>query len=387
MNVRHRIHRAGRILPALLLAGLLAEPAFAGKLRVETDGVDSGSCGGKHDPCRTISRAILLARDGDTILVGPGRYGDLDRDGTLGEPEEESGEGCYDCAVRVYKRLKILSRAGAAATVIDAGRELYYAVAVTADGAILGRKKRGFTLVAPGLISVLVEGDDVRVEGNLSTASNHGFRSDGARTLFRGNSVFGNGNGGFTAALNATDTTFIDNRAIGNGWNPGTTGSSGFATVGGGARLTRNVAAANQAKGISSLLGGDVIVKNVVAGNRRDQSENRAGIAVSFDGVTGPVLPSTITRNLIVGNDGPGLRFKDGASGTAAKNTIYGNDPGQNCGIRNAGGRVVDAAKSFWGDPDGPSGDPGDAVCVTDGTVISQPVAARAGRVRLRAAR
>ena len=46
-------------------------------------GLDTGGCGKRQAPCRSITQALSLARDGDTILVGPGRYGDVNRDGDL----------------------------------------------------------------------------------------------------------------------------------------------------------------------------------------------------------------------------------------------------------------------------------------------------------------
>ena len=52
-------------------------------------------------PCRSISRGIANAADGDTIVVGPGRYGDLDRDGTLSEPNEEGPSGHPDWLVKL----------------------------------------------------------------------------------------------------------------------------------------------------------------------------------------------------------------------------------------------------------------------------------------------
>ena len=64
-------------------------------LHVETNGVNSAACGALANPCRTITQAILNARTYDWILVGPGRYGNLDLDETVGEPGEEGRDQLF----------------------------------------------------------------------------------------------------------------------------------------------------------------------------------------------------------------------------------------------------------------------------------------------------
>jgi len=54
-----------------------------GNATTATTGTDSGGCGTKIDPCRSISQAINNGAAGDSISVGPGLYGDLDNDGVL----------------------------------------------------------------------------------------------------------------------------------------------------------------------------------------------------------------------------------------------------------------------------------------------------------------
>lgn len=108
------------MLVSLLLAD--ARPAETGKLHVENHGVDSPTCGDKKAPCRSISQAIDNAAPNDGIVVGPGRYGDLDGDGSfagIGEEQAEAGGGCF-CMIKVDKPLSIESRDGANATVLDA---------------------------------------------------------------------------------------------------------------------------------------------------------------------------------------------------------------------------------------------------------------------------
>ena len=61
-------------------------------MAVADHGVDVPGCGQDvTSPCRSISQAIALADAGDTILVGPGRYGDLNDNGRLDEAGEEHG--------------------------------------------------------------------------------------------------------------------------------------------------------------------------------------------------------------------------------------------------------------------------------------------------------
>jgi hypothetical protein len=63
----------------------LAPSASAGTLHVANNRVDGPSCRPKASPCRSISQAITNAAAGSKIIVGPGRYGDLNLNGTLGE--------------------------------------------------------------------------------------------------------------------------------------------------------------------------------------------------------------------------------------------------------------------------------------------------------------
>src|SRR5262245_14686348 len=86
--------RQSQLGAALVAAIALAAPANAATLRVANNGVDGAGCGTTTSPCRSLSRAIANAVAGDRIIVGPGRYGDLDRDGTFGESGEETGAGC-----------------------------------------------------------------------------------------------------------------------------------------------------------------------------------------------------------------------------------------------------------------------------------------------------
>jgi len=77
---------------------LAAASAHATTHYVANDGDDSTfcglqvingfTCGAKATPCRSIQCAIREADPGDTIIVGPGRYGDLNADGDLADRGE-----------------------------------------------------------------------------------------------------------------------------------------------------------------------------------------------------------------------------------------------------------------------------------------------------------
>ena len=78
-----------RIAFALITTLLGTSVVDAATLHVANNGIDSDTCGAGSAPCRSISRAIVNAAAGDTIVVGPGRYGDLNGDGSFGGPGEE----------------------------------------------------------------------------------------------------------------------------------------------------------------------------------------------------------------------------------------------------------------------------------------------------------
>ena len=133
---------------------------------VSNEGVDSVACGTKNDKCRSISQAIRNAADGNTILVEPGIYGDLNRNGIIGEPGEESGGVGCDCLIHVDKRVAIFSEAGARATVVDAA------------GANLNGIRISVSDVVVGLRETWADGDRIKPYSNLDSPygvrENHG---------------------------------------------------------------------------------------------------------------------------------------------------------------------------------------------------------------------
>src|SRR5437868_2725709 len=93
------------------LGSLETEQETALVLHVANNGVDTQACGAKDAPCRSISQAIANAKDGDRILVGPGRYGDLNGNGSFSDSGDESAElnfGCV-CMIKVNKSIQLKS--------------------------------------------------------------------------------------------------------------------------------------------------------------------------------------------------------------------------------------------------------------------------------------
>ena len=108
------------VLAAILIATI---PALArGATRYVADtGTDGPACGlDAATACRSITQAIALAAPGETILVGPGRYGDLNRNGVLGDiAGEETGSHACGCVLSINKTVIVISSAGTAVTTID----------------------------------------------------------------------------------------------------------------------------------------------------------------------------------------------------------------------------------------------------------------------------
>ena len=118
----HRSAAALLVLASALLpfACAAAEPT-PGTLLVSTIGIDSQACGRSDNPCRSITRAIANAREGDNVLVEAGQYGDLNRDGDQSDrggprpdPADEAGPGRCDVSgttlVQPYRSTRLQPR-------------------------------------------------------------------------------------------------------------------------------------------------------------------------------------------------------------------------------------------------------------------------------------
>jgi hypothetical protein len=382
----------------VLLAMFLPREADAATVRVAVNGVDGPQCGlGKAPPCRTITRAIDNAAAGDTIEVGPGRYGDVDGDGQFTNPGDEPaqvGTGC-DCVVHVPvdKRVVIVSSLGAAATVIHAGGSSAKVVDIDAAGTVFGKPKKGFTLTGSinsrGLDSAA---PDLTVAGNIAIRNgSHGMRISGDRLVLTGNQAVANDGSGFqldgardvevsgnVANANAEDGfeqvnrgTFAGNTAIANG-------GAGFMQQDDDVTYRSSTALGNAGAGFDVNQGDRTVLVGVLA------QGNGTGIETGGDDVV-------VSKSSVVGNRGPGILVEaDGQRFTVTKTNVFGNgadatDPAfADCGIASAGGGPLTLTSVFWGSAAGPGDDPADRLCllVPHASVIDEPILVKELKVK-----
>jgi parallel beta-helix repeat protein len=312
-------------LDSLLLTGWQGI-VWANTLYVANNGIDRVTCGSSEAPCRSISQAIANASQGDTLVVGPGRYGDLNGNRILGEVGDEPaafGGRCDLCMLHLIKRLTLKSSDGAAVTVIDAGGVEIGAVLIEADGVVFGGRGQGFTIVNAGSTGVVVHpANDVTVVGNIAMHNglnlNDGFFFNGSRHTVSENIALGNIRAGFNIV--GSGHTVSDNVASGNFF--------GFELRFSG-QFTRNVASSN----------GDV-----------------GGIIVNTDSVI------ELRHNAVIGNEDDGIHvFSQDV--TFTDNNMFGNGTlGSKGRLLNLTGTVFMAPNNFWGAASGPGPDPADVI-------------------------
>lgn len=353
------------LLATLFLLVATGEPALAVRRYVANNGVDGPACGTLAAPCRSISQAIANANARDTISVGPGRYGDLNDNGTFGEAGEETAPPACNCMIDVDKKLTILSRDGALSTILDPnGANLDAVVRIDADGTVFGRSKTGFMLMGVN-------------NGIFVPASVNG-------VSIAGNFVTGNANRGFS--IDGGTVTLHDNLAIAN--------VVGFSLNGSGSSTKNNFASLNSNRGFDIAGSGHVLNGNIAMNN------NLFGFAITLSSATSPV--TDFSKNQALANGISGIlvsrqTFGGSASAVLHANNIFSNGfLAANCGVtvQNDDGSqslTVDASGNFWGAATGaPGPDPADdagGVCdSTAGGAISlttAPVAAKEVRVKL----
>jgi hypothetical protein len=359
---------------ALASASLLSTGALAAgnTLHVANNGTDSPTCGASNAACRSISQSIANATAGDTILVGPGRYGDLDFDGALGWLGEETGnpDPASQGGVYVNKSLTILSTAGAEATIIDMGGSKPAAVEIVASNVRFGDREQGFTLTGTqtyGLYSHRSGG--ISISGNIShSVPFAGFvvYAEGPDVEVRHNLAFANG-AGFLIASNDPDyfVVFQANSALNN--------QTGVITGSIGAhRVIANRVSGNTAGGFAVNWGSTRFTRNQVTGNRIGASVN------GYDPQT-PQTGPVFTRNNFVGNTVNGIDVFPGPANARVRlreNNIFGND---NCGTTNQSDATLDARHNFWGAATGPGfNHPADMACPGAQPTLTTPFATTA---------
>ncbi len=373
----HRVRTLVLVLFVLAWLGAGFSTALAATRFVAANGTDAPTCGGKSTPCRSISRAIQNAVAGDTIEVGPGRYGDLDGDGLFTGAGDEAAEidtGC-DCMVHVDRPLTLISRDGAGATLLDAGGAAIDVVAASVANVNFGKKGKGFTLTG--------------------SSDGTGFDSPRENITVRGNRAFANGNDGFQVDGNSGFIVIEDNVAESNGDNGIRLDDSDVKIV------QRNVAVANGNDGLSIGNGVTTTVNaNLAVGNgdsgfslpagataKGNAAIGNGGVGFELDDrstLTGSVAQGNqrgiemresvlVTKCAVIGNRGFGI-LVTGAASTIAKTSIFGNDVAGdtideppivlqfNCGV-NVLATPITVTGNFWGEPGGPGDDPADRYC------------------------
>lgn len=435
---------------AIALGCLLgaAAPASAAVRYVANNGVDDTDCRTSAQPCRTLSHAILVAQARDKVLVGPGRYGDLNGDGILTAAEGEESGGCGGlCMIWIDKALTLESSAGADVTIIAGGR---VAVLIDASDVAFGTKKQGFTITGATEIAVwlpggtgskvednivhgnpgkafVVAGDGHRLTGNVATlngfdpqagtapfgydvsgtghtltgneSAQHrsGFNVEGSRHSLTGNVATNNDFSGFF--IEGSEHAITGNEASNTG-TPASSGPSpgrGFFINGTGHTVTRNVASRNVSEGFAVSGSGHALTSNVASNNGGDRFSTGNGFNIVGSG-------HTITSNTASANH-PGFGFAlETSSGTEfRRNAALGNAIGigvvddgsavmiQNnifgnrfCGLQ-TNGVAVNAPNNFWGAATGPGADPADDDC--GGNIVTAPFASKAFSIPVNAGR
>lgn len=363
----------GCSLAALLLGLSSAPSAHAANKYVANNGIDSSICGGSSSTaCRSISQAIANAANGDVIIVGPGRYGDLDDDSNYGtSPGEETGPIGCNCMILVDKAVTIQSRDGASTTVIDGNYNGPNSVSISATGAVFGAKKKGFT-VTGGNNGVVItsDGKNVLVTAIVSVGNdNDGFQDNGLQTMFLGNTASENSNDGIISF--GVLPSIQNNLARANG-------GIGIEIQSTGAVVNANVAISNNSDGFRVRGENDSskLTKNISNGNLADgfRIRNATNIVVSGNSATG-------NRNF-------GVNITNLSSAIVVNNNnIFGNAAAAgslNCGLVNNTPAAVDATDNFWGASVGPNAvEPSDNVCDIDtGVTTATPFATKEFKVK-----
>jgi hypothetical protein len=312
---------------------------------VTQTGSDSATCGiDQTTACRSISQAIANAAPGDIVSVGPGMYGDLYRNGIIGEPGEETGSPGCGCVLSLNKNVIVISTHGAAVTMIDSRTvDRGTNVLLITIGGEFGRPGKGFTVT------------ETARKDSLGYSSGSGIVIDSINVLVRGNQVIftlpdwrpsRNASRG-VGIYNVNDApTRIEGNQVMN-WQQGIEGRA--------ATVSKNQVMHND-YGIAST--GGKVLGNVVA-------FNETGILV-----TGP---TTVKNNAAYSNN-TGIFVIDPFSGLVTTNNIFNNA----CGVTNQAVVGLNATNNYWGAATGPGAPPASSTCTAvDGTTSTTPFAVK----------
>lgn len=352
-------HISNLTLILSLFLTLIGE-THAARLAVATNGEDSDQCGSKNTPCRSISQTITNASSGDTIIVGPGIYGDLNRNNSLGDTGEEFGSDSTQAAITVDKPLRIISSDGARSTVIDGSQIYDYAVRITASSVVFGRPGKGFSIIGGDTAHVLIDGSQVVIRGNVingqgeSTGVQVGCASDSPANVDRGrltdSVISACTDNGVELCDTATNWTLFRNDISLNL-------SNGLSLEGSGHTIRGNVFGGNQNRGILSSANSVTIRGNIINGN------NSTGISATSEELQ-------VRKNSIIGNGGIGM-FTNEAD-IIERNNIFGNQTARFGNFKNCGlfpevfedvAETIRINNNYWGAPEGTSGVGANQIC------------------------
>ncbi len=354
------------VLSALAVAiASVSNVAAANTLHVANNGLDFPGCGTETSPCRSISAAIGAAVDDDTILVRPGRYGDIDDDGALGGAGEETGNS--NGTLYINKRVKVISTAGAGATVIRGVSSIPIVVYLDVTGAQFGERNAGFTVY--GASSFGISNNNMtsgKVAGNIAHGMAAGIYLVSLGNLeISHNTVFNNGMGiAGTTAAGTTGSTYIHRNTV-----VGKEDSTGiYASELGAHRVVGNTISNNYI-GLQVGVGPSRVTQNVI-------TDNFYAIAYPGQciGCATPAGTPLIVRNSLIGSRNAALWVSDQATYPIAmrQNNLFSS--GWGCAINTSTTVAIDARQNFWGTAAGPGFTaPSSGVCTTNPVVKTTP--------------
>jgi hypothetical protein len=398
------VGRARFLCAAVALAGSLGTASGVSALPsrwVQNYGVDVPGCGTQAFPCRSITHAIAAASPGATIWVGPGRYGDLNRNGQFDAgdegPPRHAEFGFVSAWVAIDKSVSVLSTHGAEVTQIDIGAGLpspdgnavpQQSVGLFSNDLVFGDVGHGFrvkggTGTAIGGIGTdaEIELSNVRISGNIVEGGGIGI-SLSQFVEISDNQVLDAETGIYVSletrvlSLGTGPVTIVRNTLRGNRF--------GAFLYGKGITFSGNIVDGNSEYGISASDFDPTFTDEAQADMPRSSIDDNYIVGNGTTGLSVRAL-GAVVHNAVIGNVRGGLlQIAYGTLSRLELNDFYGNgslpaEPARpripspfpaNCGIvfdDSAGPIFGDdpvvqlvARNNYWGAATGPGPDPAD---------------------------